>query len=556
MKTKIFFTMLVVLPLIAGLAGCKSEDETGAKPAKEKLMVVGGNEVTFRANEEGPSSEVNISADCRWTVTVDTGTFGEDHLSVSPKQGNGNGSLVIVSDMNTDANTSRTATITLTSDGGLQQVISVKQTAGDDALNISANKFAFTAEDESNKSLEITSNISWTISRGPNSEWVKFVDKENNPISGGTSGTTSIYVSVDHSQTDIARTGYLVITYSGKNVNVEVNQEGMTNVSLNVPTDDIKWSYTPNESTIRVVSNAEWQAFIPSGATWLQFTNSTSTNNGHNITGVGNGEIRIACEENNTSRDRMSAVVIIAGTKNPQQTAVVVEQVGNTSQQPLETSVSLTSLSTLRESATFLLNVVSEIEVGEFGLVYTTRRTDSLTIANGEVVNLGKGGLSQGAVGELTGLSQGTTYYVRAFLKKITNGEVLYSDVLTITTPVSVTSVGELTSIYVANVSADFRYSFVADEAVTEYGLVYSDSKNTPTASDKVVKVGNGGTTRSVLGSITNIEESTTYYVRAYVISAAGKYVYSPNVVTITTSASASEPGESDNPDPQLSRRR
>ncbi|SHL27980.1 hypothetical protein SAMN05216463_1493, partial [Xylanibacter ruminicola] len=31
--------------------------------------------------------------------------------------------------------------------------------------------------------------------------------------------------------------------------------------------------------------------------------------------------------------------------------------------------------------------------------------------------------------------------------------------------------------------------------------------------------------------------------------------VYSPNVVTITTSASASEPGESDNPDPQLARR-
>ena len=553
MKTKILFSILVALPLVAGLTGCKSEDETTARPAKERLMVVGGNIVQFRANETGPTSEVNISADCRWTVNVDAGTFGDD-LSVSPRQGNGNGSLTIVSNQNTDANVSREATITLTSDGGLRQVISVKQTAGDDAMNISTDRIKFTAEDTKIEPLEISSNVSWTVTRGPSSDWVHFVDKDGNVISGGNSGTTSIYISVDKSTTDIERTGYLVLSYSGKSINVEVVQDGMTNVSLSVPSDDVRWSYTRNESTIRVTSNAEWKAYIPSTATWLHFADSVGSSS-HAITGVGNGEIRIECDENNTSRDRITAVVIIAGTKNPQQATVVVEQVGNTSQQPLVTSVSLSNLSLMRESATFLLNIVSESVVGEFGLVYSTSN-DKPTTDNSRVVKLGSGGLSQGVIGELNDLEQGTTYYVRAFVQNLTNNETLYSDVVTITTPVAETSVSELTSIYVGDVYADFHFSFVSDEEVSEYGLVYSTRNTSPTISDEVVKVGSGGYTRSVLGSLKDLEGSTTYYVRAYVVTAKGQYIYSPNMVTIITSSSTTLPGESDNPDPQFSRRK
>ena len=553
MKTKILFSILVALPLVAGLTGCKSDDETTARPAKERLMVVGGNIVQFRANETGPTSEVNISADCRWTVNVDAGTFGDD-LSVSPRQGNGNGSLTIVSNQNTDANVSREATITLTSDGGLRQVISVKQTAGDDAMNISTDRIKFTAEDTKIEPLEISSNVNWTVTRGPSSEWVHFVDKDGNQISGGNSGTTSLYISVDKSTTDIERTGYLVLSYSGKSVNVEVVQDGMTNVSLSVPSDDVRWSYTRNESTIRVTSNAEWKAYIPSTATWLHFADSVGSSS-HAITGVGNGEIRIECDENNTSRDRITAVVIIAGTKNPQQATVVVEQVGNTSQQPLVTSVSLSNLSLMRESATFLLNIVSESVVGEFGLVYSTSN-DKPTTDNSRVVKLGSGGLSQGVIGELNGLEQGTTYYVRAFVQNLTNNETLYSDVVTITTPVAETSVSELTSIYVGDVYADFHFSFVSDEEVSEYGLVYSATNDKPTSSDSVLMINTGGTSRSVLGTIKDLSETTKYYVRAYVISAAGQYIYGPNVVTITTSASATEPGASDNPDPQFSRRK
>ena len=108
---------------------------------------------------------------------------------------------------------------------------------------------------------------------------------------------------------------------------------------------------------------------------------------------------------------------------------------------------------------------------------------------------------------------------------------------------------------YVGDVYADFHFSFVSDEEVSEFGLVYSASNTTPTISDGNVKVGNGGYTRNVLGSLNNLESSTTYYVRAYVVSATGQYIYSPNMVTITTSSSSTVPGESDNPDPRLAPR-
>jgi hypothetical protein len=94
------------------------------------------------------------------------------------------------------------------------------------------------------------------------------------------------------------------------------------------------------------------------------------------------------------------------------------------------------------------------------------------------------------------------------------------------------------------------------DQKAARNGLVYSASNQTPTINDNVKMVGEKGTSRSVLGEIKNLQENTTYYVRAYVHSSSGNYVYSPNVVTITTSPSHHEPGESDNPDPTLAPRR
>lgn len=555
MKTRNIIALLVALPLMAGLTGCKSDDELTAKPAKEMLRVLGGD-IEIRAIDE--TTVVNVSADCHWKVQdLDTGDFGIT-LSIQPREGDGDGSLVIGTDQN-ETKSDRTASFTLVSDAGLKQKVTIRQTPAAGALNLSSTSFTFTADKKSIKdeskefeTLNIRGNSTWTIKLPDGVNWLH-VSK----TSGGTAAQSSesVNISVDNAVSDASRTAVFEVISEGNVVEVQVTQEGVKDIFLRAPEQLDKIEYRGGERMLRIESNAEWHAYIPSSVNWLHFeaamdSTGTSHGSGNSISGVGNGEIRLYCEENNTTRDRLTAVVVIAGTKNPQQAITLIEQAANGSAQPLQTSISLSELSVARQSANFLINIASEQVVGEFGLVYT-ESGNVPTVTNGKVVKVGNGGTSRGLAYELTGLQENTRYMVRAFVYKQNSSDVIYSEPIEITTKASMLSIGELKSLYVSNTSAELRFSFTSDTDVFDYGFVYSATKPEPTHDDGVVTIGRGGTGGNVMGTITNLQESTTYYVRAYVLTERG-HTYGPNVVTITTSASQHEPGESDNPDPQL----
>jgi hypothetical protein len=555
MKTRNIIALLVALPLMAGLTGCKSDDELTAKPAKEMLRVLGGD-IEIRAIDE--TTVVNVSADCHWKVQdLDTGDFGIT-LSIQPREGDGDGSLVIGTDQN-ETKSDRTASFTLVSDAGLKQKVTIRQTPAAGALNLSSTSFTFTADKKSIKdeskefeTLNIRGNSTWTIKLPDGVNWLH-VSK----TSGGTAAQSSesVNISVDNAVSDASRTAVFEVISEGNVVEVQVTQEGVKDIFLRAPEQLDKIEYRGGERMLRIESNAEWHAYIPSSVSWLHFeaamdSTGTSHGSGNSISGVGNGEIRLYCEENNTTRDRLTAVVVIAGTKNPQQAITLIEQAANGSAQPLQTSISLSELSVARQSANFLINIASEQVVGEFGLVYT-ESGNVPTVTNGKVVKVGNGGTSRGLAYELTGLQENTRYMVRAFVYKQNSSDVIYSEPIEITTKASMLSIGELKSLYVSNTSAELRFSFTSDTDVIDYGFVYSATKPEPTRDDGVVTIGRGGTGGNVMGTITNLQESTTYYVRAYVLTERG-HTYGPNVVTITTSASQHEPGESDNPDPQL----
>lgn len=558
MKTRNIIALLVALPLMAGLTGCKSDDELTAKPAKEMLRVLGGD-IEIRAIDE--TTVVNVSADCHWKVQdLDTGDFGIT-LSIQPREGDGDGSLVIGTDQN-ETKSDRTASFTLVSDAGLKQKVTIRQTPAAGALNLSSTSFTFTADKKSIKdeskefeTLNIRGNSTWTIKLPDGVNWLH-VSK----TSGGTAAQSSesVNISVDNAVSDASRTAVFEVISEGNVVEVQVTQEGVKDIFLRAPEQLDKIEYRGGERTFEIESNAEWHAYIPSSVSWLHFeaamdSTGTSHGSGNSISGVGNGEIRLYCEENNTTRDRLTAVVVIAGTKNPQQAITLIEQAANGSAQPLQTSISLSELSVARQSANFLINIASEQVVGEFGLVYTGSGNVP-TITNGKVVKVGNGGTSRGLAYELTGLQENTRYMVRAFVYKQNSSDVIYSEPIEITTKASMLSIGELKSLYVSNTSAELRFSFTSDTDVIDYGFVYSATKPEPTRDDGILTIGRGGTGGNVMGTITNLQESTTYYVRAYVLTERG-HMYGPNVVTITTSASQHEPGESDNPDPQLAPR-
>ncbi len=536
MKTKNIIAILAALPIVAGFTGCKSDEEMTAKPAKEILMVEGGDVIEYRANETGPAAGVAVTADCRWTVQLNTGTFGED-ITVSPRQGNGNGSLVIVSNMNTDPNLVREAIITLVSDGGLKQKVTVRQKGGDDALNVTSTKFSFKEENNEPQTLVVTSNVSWTIAN-PHS-WIQVVDVDGKPVTNGGKGATTLLVKVSDAVSDAERTGTFTINYGKDAAAIEVTQDGKTNITLRVLNTPDKFPYPGGVQTIHIESNAEWTAFVPSSAaSWLSIMEvSDSTGVSHQSTGVGNGEIVIRCAENNTTREMATAIVITAGSKNPKQEVVVIEQAGNSSATPLQTGVELYNLTVMRQSANFLLSIVSEEVVGHFGLVYSTDNPEPTRNNSPEVI-AGQGITSGGVPCELINLQESTTYFVRAFVEKPSSGEVIYSNVVPITTLASETRISQINILSYGKTSAEFYFGFTSDNEVGNYGVAYSDTNSTPTIDDQVSIMGNGGTTGTIQGELNGLTEGTTYYVRAFVMTAYGP-VYSGNVATFTTRISS-----------------
>lgn len=309
MKTKIFITILASLPLVAGLTGCKSDDETQAKPAKEILKVEGGN-IEIRANEE--TKDVAITADCAWTVTYDGGDFGSK-LSVQPLKGNGNGTLVITTDQNTTLS-DRTATITLTSDGGLQQKISVRQTSSDPGMTVTKSLYEFDAIPSASQLLTITSNTNWNIVMPSGVDWIHLSS------TSGSTGSTPVDITVDEIQTDADRSAIFTIQYGSGSTEIEVKQVGKTNIELSVTPVELP-VFTPEggTQTVKVTSNAAWRAFIPtSQQDWLHIEPAS---------GVGNGEIKVTCDAySETERDRITVLIVVAGSQNPQQADVIIQQ--------------------------------------------------------------------------------------------------------------------------------------------------------------------------------------------------------------------------------------
>ena len=133
----------------------------------------------------------------------------------------------------------------------------------------------------------------------------------------------------------------------------------------------------------------------------------------------------------------------------------------------------------------------------------------------------------------VTGLNGGTRYYVRAYA--IQNGEVVYGETVNFTT-------AELPVIYTNEVSGLTASEWPVSWSVTLNGYVASSGSPTyvergfcyntysdPTyLNNKVVVSGSG--TGSYSKTVTGLSDSRTYYVRAYVKTSAGQYVYGQNV--------------------------
>lgn len=293
---------------MAGLTACTSDETTEAKPAQELLMVE--KNVSMPASET--SWQVKINADCHWDVSfVDNSGWGE--LTVSPRSGDGNGTLVLTSEEN-HSSLDRTATIIISTKGGLEQHITLRQLRSDDALSINQEVFDFTDEGGT-QSLVIASNSDWTITGHEGISWLELGQ------SSGNTGTTEVPIRVKGAYDEIERTVELTAISGSNKINFTVSQSGKLSIILEVSTDELPMFASEGDSqSLSVTCNAAWYAYVPSSVSWIHLEPAF---------GFGDGEIRVICDRNPSEEERQTTFIVTAGTKIVLQSDILVKQEGN-----------------------------------------------------------------------------------------------------------------------------------------------------------------------------------------------------------------------------------
>lgn len=313
MKKRYIFAFCLALPLLAGLAGCSSDDDSTSKTGSELLNAE--REVALTASET--SATISIKADCSWYVKDITGW---ENLDVSPRAGEGTGSLVITTGIN-HSSQDRTGTITLTSEGGLQQKIAVHQTRSGADLKISQDTFDF-SDAAGTQTLKIECNTDWEILgisslQAYDTSWLKLSQLKGN-------GNAEVAISVLESFDDVERIARLTVSAGnlGDNYyNIVVTQQGKELVTMSTNVNSQTFAAAGSTKKVTVTSNGAWTATIPEGISWAHITPTS---------GIGNGEISITCDAyTGGNQDRMTVLTITAGSKTPQRSDVTITQTPN-----------------------------------------------------------------------------------------------------------------------------------------------------------------------------------------------------------------------------------
>jgi hypothetical protein len=184
-------------------------------------------------------------------------------------------------------------------------------------------------------------------------------------------------------------------------------------------------------------------------------------------------------------------------------------------------------------TATCAGNVTSEgtAAVTERGICYGT--SSNPTTSGSKVVS----GSGTGAfTANITGLSENTTYYFRAYAKNsVGTSYGSNKSFATVSSSLAVVTTGSINTITNTSAVGAGSVTNIGGSAVTAKGLCYSLTPN-PTTSSNVVSGGTG--IGAFTGNLTGLTINTNYYVRAFATNSAGT-AYGSEVTFKTTNVVA-----------------
>jgi len=159
------------------------------------------------------------------------------------------------------------------------------------------------------------------------------------------------------------------------------------------------------------------------------------------------------------------------------------------------------------------------------GLVWDTSSNPTIAVSTKSTDGATTGTFTS----SITGLTQGTTYHVRAYATNIV-GTSYGPDVTftTLTTP-TVSATASVSSITGTTATTGGTISSDGGASITARGIVFGTATNSYTYT-----VTSGTGTGTFTSSLTGLSNGTTYYLRAYASNSVGT-VYGPSEVSFTT---------------------
>ena len=371
------------IPLLAGLlmaASCSTNDDVG-NVSGDYLK---GADVVLSGNL--PTATLQVEADCGWRITETT-----DWLTVSPVQGTGNATVELTAGVNPSSLEERSCPITVTTDGGVQRVITLSQSRSNESLAVSTTDLVF-GENGGELSFTITSNTQWNISGG--ADWLTLSTTQ-----GTENGTVSVTAQANSQET--SRIAILTVSGNSTKFDIQVTEQGK-NMVLVLEPELISATAKGATYTFQVMSNTDWTV-TSDVTTWVEIPDASR--NGSN-----EGRVSVTLADNITSEPR-TANIRVTNTSGSVERTCVITQAGATV--PTATQPAVTDIT--RYQANVSSTFTSSLAITACGFCYATQPNP--TINDQSVSVAGVEGVSGEVATTLTGLTSGMTYHIRAWVR-------------------------------------------------------------------------------------------------------------------------------------------
>jgi len=240
--------------------------QKGATPQPTPFLNVSSGKALFKSN--GGSSTVNIKSNTDWDVTV---SGGGDWLTVSPKQGKGNKSIVLKAVANAStADRSATVKISWKDDNGAAQssTVSVSQTGAALKklyLTVAQQKLSYDAAGGT-KSLAVKSNTDWKVNVSATDGWLSVVGGQGN-------GNGNVKVKVEKNTGTSNRNAKLTVSWTDEKGEA---QSSVVSVTQDKPATRHTISGPTKEELQPIVASGQKSSKVPDGCSVVV--------NGHNTT--------------------------------------------------------------------------------------------------------------------------------------------------------------------------------------------------------------------------------------------------------------------------------